>query len=582
MAERVLRGTPASPGVGLGTAWGRAEPPQSGIAVAPEDRASELDLALAALAAAAQALAEVAARLGPEEAEIIETGVLMAQDPALAAAVRDAVTGGGLPAPAALLRATGEHADAIAAIPDATLAARADDVRSLGRRAARLATSGGAAPEPGADAILIASDLGPGDVAELAPSLAGVALTAGAATSHAAIVARSLGIPMVAGLGAELLDVPDGACLAVDGGRGSLIVDPAPDRARNAAGAMRARREAERRAYAARDRPATTRDGRRVAVLANVASVEELRVALRAGAEGIGLLRTELAFLCAERWPAERDHADALEPVLAELGPHRAIVRVLDFGADKSPPFLRGTAARGLELLLAHGDAFSRQLRAILRCGRGRDLRILLPMVDTADQVRASRALLDRAAGELGLDVPPALGSMIETERAVENAVEIAAQSDFLSIGTNDLTAATLGVDRFAGGSARSHHPAVLRAIARGVAAAQGAGIAIEVCGEAASEPVMLPLLVGLGVDELSVGAARVGTVREWIRGLDAGGAARLARSALARDTAEQVARAVALSASASASASASVSVEDGDGRGERGEGSGGVGALGA
>jgi phosphoenolpyruvate-protein kinase (PTS system EI component) len=216
-------------------------------------------------------------------------------------------------------------------------------------------------------------------------------------------------------------------------------------------------------------------------------------------------------------------------------------VRVLDFGADKSPPFLAGVPARGLELLLGHRDAFAAQLRAILRCGQDRDVRILLPMVDRPEQLTEARTMLEQAARALGAPRVPPLGSMVETPLAAQNAPAIAAHSDFLSIGTNDLTAATLGADRFAANTARAHDPRVLRLIARTVGAAHAAGIAIEVCGEAASDPLVLPLLLGLGVDEVSVGAARVGPVRRWIRQLHAGAAETAARSALAMDTAQQV-----------------------------------------
>jgi phosphoenolpyruvate-protein kinase (PTS system EI component) len=172
---------------------------------------------------------------------------------------------------------------------------------------------------------------------------------------------------------------------------------------------------------------------------------------------------------------------------------------------------------------------------------RHHDIRILLPMVDQPGQLAESRSLVEQAAAQLGVDRVPPLGSMIETPTAAHNAPAIAQCSDFLSIGTNDLTSSTLGLNRFAANTARAHHPLVLRSIAGSVEAAHGAGIPIEVCGEAASDPIMLPLLVGLGIDELSVGAARVGTVREWVRQLDAGETVGLARSALTMDTAEEV-----------------------------------------
>ncbi len=506
-----------------------------------EGREQERGSALAALYAAGDALSAVAAALPPDEAEIVQAGALMAQDPALTRAIEEAILADGAPAAEAINRATGAYADVIAAIDDERLAARADDVRSLGRRAARLASGRGMAAPPGSDLIVIGSDLGPADVAELAPALAGVALAGGGATAHAAIVARSLGIPMVTGLGNQVLEIVEGAPVVLDGSAGTLIAHPSTDRARRATAEMGVRVLAARRAHELRDQPAVTTDGNRITVLANVASPQELALALRAGAEGIGLLRTELAFLDARDWPSERDHTDALKPILSGLGDLPAAVRVLDFGADKCPPFLTDTAERGLELLIANPDALIAQLRAIVLAAEAHDVRILLPMVQTSEQVAHVRGLILTVARELQVQRIPPLGSMIETPSAAECAAEIASECEFLSIGTNDLTASTLGADRFAVNTARAHHPRVIRSIARSVSAAHEAGIPIEVCGEAASDPVMLPLLVGLGVDELSVAAAHVGQVRDWIRHLDGAETAGLARSALTMDTAEEV-----------------------------------------
>ena len=546
MAERELRGTPASPGVALGIAWRRAEGTANGRLVASRDREAECERALAALTEAGDALRELAAKLDGDEAAIVEAGAVMALDPALAGAVAEAIAEDGLTAAAAILRATDRYAQAIASLDDATLAARADDVRSLGRRAARLTNDGAEtdAPPPG-DAIALAHDLGPADVAELASSLAGIALVGGGATAHAAIVARSLGIPMVTGLPPELLELPDGLRVALDGTAGSLVADPSPELAEATSARALGQRRAADRARAARDEAAVTTDGRVVTVLANVASAAELEAALANGAEGIGLLRTELAFLDAHDWPSEQAHAEALRPIVTRLDGRRATIRVLDFGADKSPPFLDGVGARGLELLLAHPDALLSQLRAIVQCASQHELIVLLPMVHTAAQVAEARALLERAARELGIASTPRLGSMIETPSAAANAREIAAQSELLSIGTNDLTASTLGADRFAPGEGVAHDPRVLRLIASTVETAHAAGIPIEVCGEAASDPRMLPLLIGLGIDELSVGAAQVGVVRARVRETCAADAGRLARSTLAMQSADDVEAAV-------------------------------------
>jgi phosphoenolpyruvate-protein kinase (PTS system EI component) len=547
MGERLLRGLPASPG----EAAGRARILDPAIVAGPPpsepDRPAALDAARAALAAAGEELDALAVRLRGQgrgaEAEIVETGVLMAADPALDTALEAAVMTDGLAPAAALAAACGLLADAIAALPDPTLAARADDVRSLGRRAARNLLAGG--PGPAEDAgrpasagatgavILVAHELGPADVAELDPAVAGIALAGGAPTAHAAVVARGLGVPMAVGLGAGALALPGGVELVLDGAAGTLTAAPSAARS-GAARAAQARRAREREAAeAAAALPAVTSDGVAVRVLVNAATAAEAQAGLRSGAEGIGLLRTELAFLDAPAWPTEAAHRAALEPVLAPLTGRTATVRVLDFGADKTPPFLRGTPLRGLALLLGHAGELEAQLRAIAAAGAATELRVLLPLVESATQIEAIRPLL-------GAGVQ--LGAMIETRAAVAAAPAIAAAADFVSIGTNDLTADVLGEDRFGSGAAVAHDPRVLAAIGAACDAARDAGRVVEVCGEAAGDPLLLPLLVGLGVRELSTGAARVGATRAAVRALDAAAAAQLARAALAAPDAGEVA----------------------------------------
>jgi phosphoenolpyruvate-protein kinase (PTS system EI component) len=547
MSERVLRGAPASPGLAAGRARVLAHP--SGASArepVPEtELAAEAGRARSALSAAASELEGIAAGLREsgrgEEAEIVETGALMAADPVLESAVTAAVVERGSTAELALLDATKEHAEVIASLPDATLAARADDVRSLGRRAARIAAQGGNEPseatENGSAVILVAEDLGPADVAEYAERATGIALSAGGATAHAAIVARSLGIPMTVQAGEQLLAAADGATVVVDGGEGEVVVDASPERLELAESASRARARVRVKERADSELPAITTDGRRVRVLVNAVAPAEVAAGLSAGAEGAGLIRTELAFLDAHGWPSRSDHARMLHPLLAALDRRTATVRVLDFGGDKIPPFLGDDPRRGIELLLTHPGAFRAQLAAIAEAAGSAELRVLLPLVRGADDVRLTKALL----GTLGVEA--SLGAMIELPEAAEAAREIAAECDFLSIGTNDLTHATLGTDRFAHGEAPAHDPRVLRHIAAVAGAAREAQIPLEVCGEAASDPLTVPLLVGLGAEELSVGAARVGTVRAWIRALDYEAAAGLAQEALKAGDAAAVER---------------------------------------
>jgi phosphoenolpyruvate-protein kinase (PTS system EI component) len=541
MSERVLSGAPASPGLATGRARVLSPPSEESARepVSAGEAPAEVERARLALKRAAAELDGIAAALRGEgrtgDAEIVETGALMAADPLLEAAVSEAVHERGRTAGAALVEATDQHAAAIESLPDPLLAARADDVRSLGRRAARIAAG---APDDvgrnGSAFILVAEDLGPADVAEHGDRLAGIALAAGAVTAHAAIVARSLGIPMAVKAGAELLEIADGAPLVVDGGEGEVIVEPSATRAALATAASEERAHERARDRADSSLPAVTTDGRRVRVLVNAATEAEVSAGLAAGAEGAGLIRTELAFLDSPGWPSRTQHRAALAPILASLAGRTATVRVLDFGGDKVPPFLRQEPRRGIELLLAYPGALRAQLGAIAELADGTDVRVLLPMVKTREDVTLTRAIITALGAELSL------GAMIELPEAALAAAEIAAECDFLSIGTNDLTHATLGTDRFAHGEAPAHDPRVLGHIAATVRAAQAAGIPLEVCGEAASDPLTVPVLVGLGADELSAGAARVGAVRAWVRGLVHSETVELARQALeARDAAE-------------------------------------------
>jgi phosphoenolpyruvate-protein kinase (PTS system EI component) len=326
---------------------------------------------------------------------------------------------------------------------------------------------------------------------------------------------------MVTGLGPDLLAVVPGATLVLDGDVGGVLVDPREERQAAARNATASRAAARQAAIDACSEPAVTTDGHALTVLANVASAAEVRAALDAGAEGVGILRTELLCLDAARWPSEAEHRLALRPVLARLTGRVATVRVLDFGGDKLPPFLApdDDGSRGIALLLRHPAALEDQLAAILAEGTGCRLRILLPMLDDASQLTAVEELLARARKRTRVQTG-SLGAMIETPAAVAEAPAIAARAAFLSIGTNDLTASVLGVDRFAAGPARADDPRVLAAVARTVDAGHAAGLAVEVCGEAAGDPMLVPLLVGLGVDELSTGAARIGALRKQIRSL--------------------------------------------------------------
>lgn len=538
MAPSALHGLGASPGVAVGVALGVREVAASNAPPDPDAAIAALERAAAELSAAAADLRDAGLA---DEAEILEANRLMAEDPSLAARVHE--LGAALSPAEALRAAAEEYAGKLAGLSDPLLAARAADVREVGRRAARIAVGTDRAPVPDGDTILVARELGPAEIAELdlgQGRIVAVALAEGSATAHAAIVARSLGVPMVVALGAEITTVADRTLLLLDGEAGTVSIDPARTELDGARKIIREGVRRRRALAALRGMPVETTDGRRIALLCNAASVPEVEAGLAAGASGVGLLRTEIAFLQATAWPTEEEHRAVLSPLLGLLAGRVATVRTLDFGADKTPPFLADTAERGLAVTLSYPEALAAQLRAIVGTGAGTHLRILLPLVESAEQVRSVRSLLRTELGEERLIE---LGAMIETPSAARRATEIALEADFLSIGTNDLVASTLELHRDLplASAATAADPAVLAHVASVIDVAHEVGIPVEICGEAAGIPELVGIFVGLGVDELSVAAARIDVVRGVVRALSAERSAVLAREALVAPSAEAV-----------------------------------------
>jgi phosphoenolpyruvate-protein kinase (PTS system EI component) len=386
--------------------------------------------------------------------------------------------------------------------------------------------------------VIVARDLAPADIVELRlgnDSTKGVALAAGSAVSHAAIMARALELPLVVGLGDDLLEVKNGDAIRLDGDRGEVIIDTGGDTAvllHKAAKARDQRHESMR--GSGRPQP-VTRDGHRVRLLCNAASVGEVVAGLDGGAEGIGLLRTEFAFLRSSSWPTRHEHEVVLRPMLDLAHGIVATVRTLDFGADKLPPFLAGTTDRGLALVLAHPEALREQLRAILMAGVGTRLRVLFPFVKSVDEIREARLLLSDVAREIDRDrATPLVGAMIETREAATTVDEIAAASDFLAIGTNDVVRNLLEPDCLLPTSLQSvADPRVLNVVSSIVETGRARGLPVEICGEAVGDPLVLPLLIGLGVQEFSVAPSRLELVGNIIHSLNVSEASVGARSAL-------------------------------------------------
>ena len=467
------RGQPVSEGAAAGEVYlpdapagaGPAGTVLAGTVFAGTVLAETVRGAFDAVAAERHALAAELRAAGREhEAGIVEIGALIAADPALSA---PALARLDAPVPvtaavAAVREAAEAQASILESLPDPDLAQRAGDVRQVAEAViARLA--GGPAPAlPDGPFILIRREVDPADLIRLADGgrLAGAVSVGGGASSHAAIIARGLGLPMLAGADPAVLTAPAGHSAIIDTAAAELVVDPSPaDLARVDSRAAPRRVLAGTRSGAAAA-PVPTADGELVTVLCNVASAAETRLGLAGGAAGVGLLRTEIPFTRARGWPSRDDHLAALAPILGLLGGKRAVVRLLDFSGDKIPPF---AGSEGLAAFLAAPGALAGQLAAILQAGAGADLAIMIPMVRSLDEVSHVRGELARAAKAAGTDPPP-LGMMVEVAATAAAADVFAPHVDFFSIGTNDLTADVLRRERAALLPSSAAEPAVLAA----------------------------------------------------------------------------------------------------------------------
>ncbi|MGR3888319.1 phosphoenolpyruvate--protein phosphotransferase [Pseudomonas sp. 1152_12] len=429
-------------------------------------------------------------------------------------------------------------------LQDALLAERAADLRDIGRRVLAQLCGIDTAEEPSEPYILVMDEVGPSDVARLDPArVAGILTARGGATAHSAIVARALGIPALVGAGAAVLLLASGTPLLLDGQRGRLHVDPDAAVLQRATVERDTREQRLQAASAQRHEPALTRDGHAVEVFANIGESAGVASAVEQGAEGIGLLRTELIFMAHPQAPDEATQEAEYRRVLDGLDGRPLVVRTLDVGGDKplpywpiaeeENPFL---GVRGIRLTLQRPQIMEAQLRALLRSADNRPLRIMFPMVGSVDEWRAARDMTER----LRLEIPVAdlqLGIMIEVPSAALLAPVLAKEVDFFSVGTNDLTQYTLAIDRghpTLSAQADGLHPAVLQLIDITVRAAHAHGKWVGVCGELAADPLAVPVLIGLGVDELSVSARSIPEVKARVREFSLSEAQGLAQKALA------------------------------------------------
>jgi multiphosphoryl transfer protein len=552
-----LTGLPAAPGTAIGPARHfRAAAPEipTEPATDPEAEWEALEQALERVRAEIRATRDsVADRAGEYSAAIFDAHLLFLEDAALLEPARRAVFEQGQNAAQAWSAAAEAVAAQYRSLDDEYLQARAEDLTGVARQVvAQLVGEGPTAPvaEPG---IVLAADLTPADTAALDRDLVrGIATAYGGPTSHSAILARSLGIPAAVGLGERLLDVPEGAPLVLDGDAGAVYVDPAPELVHDYERRGAKREEDARRALASAREPAQTQDGQRIEVVANVGSPEDVDAAVANGAEGVGLLRTEFLFLDRDSVPTEDEQYAAYTDIADRLQGRPLILRTLDVGADKPLPYLPRRAeanpflgVRGIRLGLAQPELLETQLRAVLRVAAAHPLKVMFPMVTTLAEYRAAVSVLARAREQLGKNAGPVdVGVMVEVPAVALAAEAFAREVDFFSIGTNDLVQYTMAAERgneAVAGLADGLHPAVLRLTKTVAEAAEAQGKWVGVCGELGSDPAAVPLLVGLGVTELSVNPPAIPATKEAVRQVDAAAAAALAEEALGLASAEEV-----------------------------------------
>lgn len=456
-----------------------------------------------------------------------------------------------LNAEAAVQAEISQVAQDFAALDDAYLAARAHDIREVGDRLLRNLTQTpyevfSHLPQ---GSVVVAEELSPADTALMDPErVAGFATMLGGAEGHTAIMARSLGLPAVLGVAGLIGAVRTGDPLIVDGEAGRVVLSPAPATLAEYRRRQEARLREERQLARLRRLPAITRDGTRVELQVNLELPRELEAALAAGAEGIGLLRTEFLYMNRDDLPEEEEQYQALRRLAEGLAGKRMTVRTLDVGGEKLAYSLGGRIAesvnpalglRAIRLSLKERPLLETQLAAILRAGAHGPVRILLPMISTIGEIRQVREVLKAVARRLKrrgakiADPLPPVGAMIEVPGAALAADALAQAADFFAIGTNDLTMYTLAIDR--GDEQVAHlynplHPAVLRLIHFAAEAALRARIPVSVCGEIAGDPRFAPLLLGLGIRELSMAATALPRVKQRIRAIDFLSAARCAQ----------------------------------------------------
>ena len=534
----ILRGIPASPGIAIGYLF-------LFESFQPETERRQIENAQAELLRYSQAVttavrdldrvrAKAEMEIGTQQATIFSAQALMLQDPELTKSIQDMIVKERVNAEYATQQVAEQYAQKLEAMSDEYLKARASDIRDVANRVLIILNGKANAFEDlEAPAIIMARDLAPSDTVLLDKTkLLGFATAEGGATSHTAILARQLGIPAVVGLGASLLATKTGSEVVLDGELGEIHIALSAEDISSYRKKQAEHSASYQKAMQLTKDPAITRDGHRVEVVANIGNPQAAVSALQHGAEGVGLFRTEFLFLEQTQIPSEDAQVAAYTEVLRIFKDRPVILRTVDVGGDKEIPYLHleqesnpFLGLRGIRLCLAHPEIFKPQLRAALRSAAAGNLKIMFPMVSTTTEIQSARTLLDECRAELeGAGEKagnPEIGIMVEVPAAAILADKLAPIVDFFSIGTNDLSQYTMAADRTnarVSGIASALEPAVLRLIKQVIDHAHAAGKWVGLCGELAGEPLAIPILLGMELDEFSMNSPGIPRAKQVIR----------------------------------------------------------------
>ena len=536
----MYKGTSASAGIGIGTAVivEEAELVIERREIADADaEIQRFKGALERTIADTERMAQdLAARVGEKEAEIMQGHMMLLSDPMLTGEIENAVRNEKVNSEIAIENVCNMYADMFASMGDELMQQRATDMRDIKTRMQKtlmgIQSVDIAALAPGS--VLVAKDLTPSMTAGINPAnVVGIVTELGGRTSHSAILARALEIPAVVAVTGFLSGVRDGDEVVLDGSSGDVYVNPDEETKKLFTGRQSQFMEEKKELEKYIGRPSVTKDGVRVEIVANIGKPEDVEKVLQYDGEGIGLFRTEFLFMDREAMPTEDEQFEAYKKVAEAMDGKPVIIRTLDIGGDKEIPYMGlekdenpFLGYRAIRLCLDRKeDIYKPQLRALLRASAYGNIRIMVPLVTCIEEYRQARALVEELKGELDSKGIPykrdiQVGIMVETAAASLIADIFAKEADFFSIGTNDLTQYTMAVDR--GNKKVSYlystfNPAVLRSIKHIISCAREAGIMVGMCGEAASDPLMVPLLLAFGLNEFSMSASAILRTRKLV-----------------------------------------------------------------